>query len=476
MCYAFGMDAKRPFSKFEWLTLPEPIRDYISSLEKVAHDYKEHIELLKKRIEKLEAKTNTNSNNSNKPPSSDGPFKKPKKEAKKEAKKKKRKRGGQKGHKGHQQKMLEPTEVINVMPHQCNCGSRAFDLNRKELFYTHQHIELPEIPMEITHYHLHGAPCKKCGKMINAVLPQDRQTGYGPRFSALVAELTGIHGASRQTVQDFCQSVLGVPISTGAIQKIIDRSSKAIKPAYEKIGDIARKSSVNYIDETSWLESGVLKWLWTMVNHTVAFFMVHPHRSKAAFDALIDDWRGILVSDNYGVYVNWINKRQTCLAHYIRKAEALCQRSDESVSRFGEEIRKMLQLLCHFAKDPPSDRKWTNFYSQLILLLILFENADDEAGKLARSLSDEMDSLWVFLDEHGVEPTNNRAERSLRFGVIWRKRSFGTRSDKGNRWVERILSVKHTCRQKSLPTFPILVDALSAYFKEQKHQLAWLDA
>ena len=52
-----------------------------------------------------------------------------------------------------------------------------------------------------------------------------------------------------------------------------------------------------------------------------------------------------------------------------------------------------------------------------------------------------MDSLWVFLAHYGVEPTNNRAERALRFGVLWRKRSLGTASDKGNRWVERILSL-----------------------------------
>ena len=101
---------------------------------------------------------------------------------------------------------------------------------------------------------------------------------------------------------------------------------------------------------------------------------------------------------------------------------------------------------------------------------------DDGTGQLARSLLKEMDSLWVFLEENGVEPTNNRAERALRFGVIWRKRSNGTQSDKGNRWVERILSIKQTCRIKAQPVFPILVDAIRAYFKEQQPNLGWLTA
>ena len=76
-------------------------------------------------------------------------------------------------------------------------------------------------------------------------------------------------------------------------------------------------------------------------------------------------------------------------------------------------------------------RKWKNFNSRFVLLLILHEGSDNPAGQLARSLASQMDSLWVFLEEHGVEPTNNRAERSLRFGVIWRKRCFGCQCDKG---------------------------------------------
>ena len=57
--------------------------------------------------------------------------------------------------------------------------------------------------------------------------------------------------------------------------------------------------------------SMVLNWLWVMGNNTVAYFMIHKNRSKVAFLELIQDWEGILVSDNYGVYAKWINLRQT---------------------------------------------------------------------------------------------------------------------------------------------------------------------
>jgi hypothetical protein len=64
--------------------------------------------------------------------------------------------------------------------------------------------------------------------------------------------------------------------------------------------------------------------------------------------------------------------------------------------------------------------------------------------------------LWLFLKEQGVAPTNNHAERTLRFAVLWRKRSFGTRVDKGERFVERILSLRQTCRLQSKRVYPYI--------------------
>lgn len=85
-----------------------------------------------------------------------------------------------------------------------------------------------------------------------------------------------------------------------------------------------------------------------------------------------------------------------------------------------------------------------------------------------------MASLWVFLRENGVEPTNNRAERALRFAVLWRKCSSGTDSDKGNRWVERALSLRQTCRQLGQSVFEVLVDAVTTSFQGRQPDLTWL--
>ena len=106
--------------------------------------------------------------------------------------------------------------------------------------------------------------------------------------------------------------------------------------------------------------------------------------------------------------------------------------------------------------------KWSAmFYARFIRLVSKYSDRPDDAGKLTRRLIDEMDHMWLFLKEAGVAPTNNHAERLLRFAVLWRKASFGTVSEKGGRFAERILSLRQTCRLRGKRIFPVLVDAMA---------------
>jgi transposase len=374
---------------------------------------------------------------------------------------------------GHRQVLLPPTAVHDLKPERCLCGNTTFAATRP--YYTHQVLELPPIELEVRHFVLHQGWCMVCGAGNKAQVPPEHATGYGPRFSALMGELAGTYGNGRRMVQTFCASVFGVPLSLGAIQKVLDRVAQAIEPHYTAIATQARQAPVNYIDETPWFLTHALHWLWVMASDTVAFYMIHPHRSKEAFAALIDDWAGILVSDGYGVYQTWVAHRQTCLAHLIRTARSLAERQPPELAACGAWALAELRRLCHMAHSPPTGGEWRAWYARLCTLIEQYHDRTDDAGRFARRLLREMDSLWVFLAQHGVEPTNNRAERALRFGVLWRKRSHGTASTKGNRWVERILSLKETCRLQARSTYHVLVEAVTRFFHGQQPDLSWLN-
>jgi transposase len=446
-------------------TPPEALALLLHLLERVAK-LEEQNAALEKRIVELETKMNRNSTNSNKPPSSDNPFEnKPRTSGEKEAKQQRKRRG-------YERKRLEPTETSHVIPEACSCGSQK--LLEPSPYYAHQVVELPEIKLIVEDVVLFQAKCSECGKVVKSEIPHEKRTGYGPRLSSMVVELVGVHGDSRRSVQDFVASVLGLSVSLGAIQKIINRATEAITLHYDAIRKAARQAPVNYIDETSWKTNGCLRWLWTMTSALVSFFMIHRHRSRAAFEELVGAWQGILISDGYGLYRKWVHGRQTCLAHLIRRATEVSEHRDADIAAVGANIKKELQLLCHMAKAPPDVKEWNAFYDRLMLIFQLNGDCDDEAGKLVRHLMREVDSLWTFLDVNGVEPTNNIAERSLRFPVTYRKRSFGTRQECGERFIERIMSLRQTCRIKQRRTFPVLVDAFRAWLNRSEPDVSFI--
>jgi transposase len=202
--------------------------------------------------------------------------------------------------------------------------------------------------------------------------------------------------------------------------------------------------------------------------------MISPPRSKEACAALIDDGEGLLVRDGYGVSQRWAQARHTCLAPLLRTARGLATRDPPDWAACGTWALAAWQRLCPRATAPPVGGEWRAWEARRWKWIEPDHDQPGDAGRFARRGLREMDSLWVFLTQHGVEPTNNRAERALRCGVLWRKRSHGTASDQGNHWVERILALQETWRLQARSTYAVLVEAVTSLFTGQPPDLAWL--
>ncbi len=206
-----------PFSQMEWAITPLAVQTHLLSLQQRVKQLETQVDTLQGRVEKT-------SKNSSKPPSSDSPYKKPKGKRRTSS----GKRGGQKGHPGAGPRLLSPTDVQRIDPGPCACGHD--DLLSLSPYHTHQVIELPPIKMDITHIVLQQGNCAGCGTLRKAHVPSVQISGYGPRLTACIGELAGMHRSSRRLIQDFCHSVFHLPISLGAVQKVIDRTSQAIVP------------------------------------------------------------------------------------------------------------------------------------------------------------------------------------------------------------------------------------------------------
>lgn len=468
-----------PFSPQDWQHTPAPVQQAFVALATQMRHLHSQVAQLQAQVEEFTRRLGQSSENSSRPPSSDCLAQKEKrKKSRRERRREEaaRKRGGQPGHPGHQSKLLDPTEpTIQAPPHVCRrCGGRQFrDLRVSHL---HQCIDI-EVRRTVQHVACLEGACVHCGTLHTGTPPAGLHTGYGPFLTALTGYLTGLVPTTRRALVEVLGAVFDVPIELGTSQKLVDRCSAAIAAHHRAIAQLVHRAAVNYVDETSYYLCHDLQWLWGMVNPREAFYRVLAHRDGDSFRLLIGDWNGTLVSDDYGVCRSWDDaKAQRCLAHLIRKAKALMHHADAAVAAFGRKVRDELRRLCQMSHAPPNVGQWQAWLMRIGRLLTEHEDRKDDAGRLARAIQRQRPSLWTFLLVPGVEPTNNRAERALRFAVIWRKRSLGAQSEKGCRWVERILSLRETCRLRGENLFQVLLDAVRSHFQGIAPNLSWLTA
>ena len=399
-----------PLDAASWEQTPPVVQPLVVQLLTVMAQPEERLRALEGRMAELAARGQRNSHHAARPPSSDPPWVNANTPGET-----KRTPGARPGHPGHRQALLEPTAVIEVRPAPCPCGQTEFPDTTPD--DTHQVIELPESTMIVRHVVLQEACCPQCGRVTKAHVPPEAGAGYGPRWTALIGELSGRQRRRRSAVQELCPSVLGVAISQGAIQRAGDRVSDALIPDDEAIAEQARPARVNSMDETGGSQHGVWAWLWVMVNPTAAGFTVQASRSHAAVEALVASWAGLLVSAGDTVYQHWVDGRQTGLAHLLRRARGLAARQEPALAWCGGRVWAALPRLVHWAQAPPTAGAVQAWYARLVHRLNQDRPRKDEAGTLARTLERAMGSLWTFVVEEGVEPTNNRAERALRFAV-----------------------------------------------------------
>ena len=390
--------------------------------------------------------------------------------------------GGKPGHKGHRQKLVKPDEEIPCFPERCTCGCEDFiDLGSS---YTHQHIEIPNILAKIRHFIVHKVKCVKCGKELNGEVPAEFSTGYGPVFCSLVAYLSVLGFSRRGLEQFFTDSGIvqtshgeGIPISQGGINLIFDRASAAMKEHYDKIGEIAQTTPVNHVDETSWRLFGPIEkatvWLWVMVSNIVCYFRMDDHRDKNAFVALIGTWIGYLISDDYALYRSWPEKmRQNCLAHLCRAAKKLAQDPAPDIAKGGQLL---YNELCRFTKiniETLTEQVWRAHQMRLKRHINKFMNRKDGLGRLSSRLKKSWTSLCTFLRVPEVERTNNNAERAIRTPVVARKKSLGSTSRKGLKWVERAMSILMTCRLQGWSVYEVFRECITNHLKKIPQDLS----
>ncbi|QJW95850.1 IS66 family transposase [Frigoriglobus tundricola] len=447
--------------------LPPQVVAYIRILEATIAELTAQVTGLTTRVAELEARLNQNSTNSSKPPSSDAPHVKPAPPKPSSGKR----RGGQPGHPKAERTLLPPDEIRTLKP--ATCRGCAHPLTGDDSNpAVHQVHEVPVVTPHVTEYRCHRLRCPHCGTTTVAAVPAEAATGYGPRAQAVAALLTGSCRLGKRGTSQLFADLFGLPLSPAMVCKLQHRTAEALKPVAEEALMYTCGQPAN-VDETSWKQGQKRAWLWVAVTTLVVAFLIRKTRGRSAFEDLRDGSTAVHTTDRYPVYTHLDkHKRQLCWAHLRRDFQAMIDRGGSGTAIGAALLACSDALFENWYRVRDGTLTRSTFRSVYIPALrrqvgeFLRTGAACGCAKTAATCGELLPveaSLWTFARVVGVEPTNNAAEREVRHAVCWRKTSFGTDSERGSRFVERILTVIASCRRQKRNVLAFLIDAVTAH-------------
>lgn len=425
---------------------------------------------LETRNAELEARLKQNSSNSSIPPSKNppnapAPPPKPKSG---------RKAGGQVGHPGHHRPLWpvdQMDQIVDIKPSHCGACGEALAGNDAAPVPP-QVAELPPPKIEWTQINLHALTCTGCGEVTRATLPADVPAGMmGPRLQAFLATCSATYRMSKRQVRNLLKDWFHLDVSLGSIGAAQEAVSQSLAEAVEEARTYVERQDAVHADETGWREGRQTAWLWVASALWVTVFLIHRNRSRKAFEALVRGFDGVLQTDRWNAYAAWsVWKRQLCWAHLIRDFRAFVDFGGAD-AQIGQSLLVQVEAMFRGwgrVRDGTMSRE--SFRRALTpvrreVRSLLEQGAQSPTRKVAatsRDLVKLFPALWTFARVPGVEPTNNQAERAIRPAVIWRTTSFGTHSQAGSRFVERMLTTIATLHQQGRNVAEFVTEACVA--------------
>ena len=460
---------------------------HIAKLEEQLKQRDERIAALEKQVAELSelvakltdkvAKLSKNSSNSSKPPSSD--IVKPPRKKKGNGS---RNIGGQPGHTKHERTPFATDEIDDFQTHTLDvcpdCGGKL-----QEVETAARVVQQVEVVKKPTHIEQHTGLCywcEHCQKFHYAPMPAHIEKGQliGPRLTATIAYMKGACHCSFSTIRKFLRDVVGVTISRGQLSKLIQKASAAFEQAYNELLEYLPNEAKLNVDETGHKENKKRFWTWCFRGDAYTLFKIADTRgSRVLIDVLGEDFAGVIGCDYFSAYRKYMKDFdiliQFCIAHLIRELKYLAGLTDKATANYGQKLLDVMRdmfSIFHKAEEltESSFTKAMEANRKAFLGIALNDVPKSrQAQNLANRFRTHGNAYFRFITTPGIEPTNNLAEQAIRFVVIDRYITQGTRSERGRLWSERIWTVLATCARQGRNAFDFICQSIQAHFSDQ---------
>lgn len=342
-------------------------------------------------------------------------------------------------------------------------------------------IEVPLVRPELIRLLTHRNVCCGCGRRVASSHPLQVSTAcgaagthLGPRALALAASLNKGLGLTMRKTCAVLRDLLGLALSPGGLAQALARMAGRLMDEEDALLKRVKAEPVLYADETSWWVGRSGFSLWVLTNRAGTCYRIVSSRSRAEAEALMGDYRGVLVSDCLNIYDELTPRQHKCYAHHLKEIGKALEEPQARASPYLQELRALLRGAMALkaemaflavvqvgrmrqALEANADR----LLGSPRTAVVVGANAARFEEKLRQRLLKQRDHLFTFLDHEAVDATNNLAERQLRPAIISRKLSCGNKTERGARTFQVLASLTATCRQTHVSFVDFLVPRLT---------------
>ncbi|TYA15284.1 IS66 family transposase [Paenibacillus faecis] len=460
---------------------PEIITAFNALLQVIDQQAKRIVEL-EQRVQELERQLGQNSNNSSKPPSSDG-FRKTNNLRQSGGKK-----GAPKGHPGQTLRMVAQPDEIQIHPHAiCTfCHTSLADIPAQR-YEARQVFDLPPVKWSVTEHRAETKCCPSCRATSTAAFPErvKAPVQYGDTLRAWTSYLSVYQLLPLERIAQLFEDLTDHGPSEATLLSHLQQMYTSLTTPEQQIQQHLLRSPLIHADETGFRVNGSGVWMHTASNGSFTHLTVHSSRGTQGMAAggILPAYKGTVVHDCYGPYFNpksFSFRHVLCNAHLLRECQGITENDNH---QWSGEMKTLLQeswsLVCasrESGKPLPElvVQEIEQHYDDILFRGreewsknvvarkkgVRGRQAKGKAGNLAERFEKWKSAILAFLRDAHVPFDNNQAERDIRMVKVKTKISGAFRTEAGAEHFARIRGVISTLLKQKRPILESLSSAL----------------
>jgi transposase len=347
------------------------------------------------------------------------------------------------------------------IPERCThpgCGGRVHEDGVADQYQA----DIPPVKPITRRFRVHHGRCDRCGRRVQGRHPLQTSDALGaasvqigPNALALASQMNKELGVTYGKIVVFFETAFRLVVSRSTWCRANLRLAGKARPTFNAMVLVVRHAMVVYADETGWKIAGLMAWLWVFVTEDITVYVIRRSRGFDVIEEVLTaEYAGILGRDGWAPYRKLEKCRhQSCLGHFLVRCRNMLDVAVAGEARYPLAVRGVLKraLALRDRRGEMSERGFAVARGRIEARadrLLESRLTHGPNVRLQKHLGNERGALFTFLRDSEVEPTDWRGEQAIRPGVVNRKTSGGSRSDRGSDAQGILTSFLRTARQQ----------------------------